>query len=79
MPENVCVENHIDVGAGAIDLLGTEQDGFDVDSPTIPARTSAPRLRLDGDVGIGALEVVRHPDVKTFDGGDGDRNAACRA
>jgi hypothetical protein len=79
VPDNVCVESRVDVGAGAIDLLGTEQDGWQVDTPTIPAPSSAPRLRLDGDVGIGALEVVRHPDARTFDGGNGDHNAACRA
>jgi phage shock protein PspC (stress-responsive transcriptional regulator) len=79
VPDNVCVENHIDVGAGAIDLLGTEQDGLDVDSPTVPAPSTAPRLRLDGDVGIGALEVVRHPDARTFDGAGGDHNVACTA
>ena len=77
VPENVCVESHVDVGVGAIDLLGIEHDGFDVDTPTIPASSPAPRLRLDGDVGIGALEVVRHPDAKTFDRSEGDHNAAC--
>lgn len=79
VPENVCVESRIEIGAGAMDLLGTEQDGLDVDTPTVPAPSSAPRLRLDGDVGVGALEVVRHPDAKTFDGAGGDHNAACVA
>ncbi|MDQ1702772.1 MAG: hypothetical protein QOF57_2024, partial [Frankiaceae bacterium] len=79
VPENVCVESHVAIGAGAQDLLGTEQDGLQVDTPTVPAPSSVPRLRLDGDVGVGALEVVRHPDAKTFDGGAGDHNAACAA
>ena len=79
VPENVCVENHLQIGAGAMDVLGTEQDGLDVDNPTVPAPSSAPRLRLDGDVGIGALEVVRHPDARTFGGGEGDHNAECAA
>jgi phage shock protein PspC (stress-responsive transcriptional regulator) len=56
--EDVCVTTRADVGMGAVDAFDRESDGIDVrhdDARTAPAGT--PRVVLEGDLGIGLLEV----------------------
>jgi phage shock protein PspC (stress-responsive transcriptional regulator) len=60
--EDVCVISEAKVGMGAVDVLGRESAGLDVDwddQRTAPKGT--PRLFVRADVGIGAFEV-RHRD-----------------
>jgi phage shock protein PspC (stress-responsive transcriptional regulator)/predicted membrane protein len=90
VPREVCVTSRVRLGAGWAGVLDRENGGLDVDwreAPTVPART--PRLHIDADIGMGALEVGddrfaferfgrrhfgRGPQV--FDGRG--ENAACR-
>lgn len=56
--EDVCVTTKAQVGVGAVDAFDSESHGIDVahdDTRTAPPGT--PRLVLDGDVGIGMLDV----------------------
>jgi phage shock protein PspC (stress-responsive transcriptional regulator)/predicted membrane protein len=60
VPENACVTSDVRIGAGHSQVLDRVNDGLDVEFAQAAAPMSdAPRLALDGDVGIGALEVVR--------------------
>jgi phage shock protein PspC (stress-responsive transcriptional regulator) len=59
--EDVCVMTNADVGVGAVDAFDRESSGVDVshdDERTAPAGT--PRVIVDGDVGVGLLEVNDH-------------------
>jgi phage shock protein PspC (stress-responsive transcriptional regulator) len=60
VPRDVCVQATTHAGLGYVNVLGEEFAGADVDDQTgTVSRHAGPRLVLDGDVGIGALEV-RH-------------------
>jgi phage shock protein PspC (stress-responsive transcriptional regulator) len=60
VPRDVCVQATTHAGLGYINVLGDEQGGADVNyQDGTVARTTGRRLILDGDVGIGALEI-RH-------------------
>jgi phage shock protein PspC (stress-responsive transcriptional regulator) len=60
VPNDVCVQAKTHAGAGYVDVLGETFGGADVDdvSGTV-SRYDGRRLILDGDVGMGAIEV-RH-------------------
>lgn len=58
VPANVCVTTKAKVGVGAVDSFDSENGGIDVDhtdARTAPSGT--PRLVLEGDLGIGMLDV----------------------
>jgi phage shock protein PspC (stress-responsive transcriptional regulator) len=85
VPDNVCVASSATVGVGAVAVFDEDSAGLDVDwKDEHRARAGHARLVLEGDVGLGLLEVAhverdhygdngpwpRHPD---------ERNAACTA
>ncbi len=85
VPAGVCVASTADIGVGGVTVFDRDGGGLDVswrDFRRAPAKT--PRLVVDGDVGLGFLEV-RHDDnsVHRFGPGrfgprfDGERNSAC--
>jgi len=89
VPDDVCVATAADIGVGGVEVFDRHGGGLDVawsDARRAPART--PRLVIDGDVGLGFLEV-RHDDnsmsrgggVRMSDGGvyydQTERNGAC--
>jgi phage shock protein PspC (stress-responsive transcriptional regulator) len=60
VPADVCVQARTRAGLGFVDVLGQTFGGADVDDQVgTVARHPGRRLVLDGDIGIGALEV-RH-------------------
>src|SRR5688500_8231795 len=63
VPEDACVSSDVQIGAGHAQVLDRVSDGLDVDlaQAATPAG-DGPRLVLDGELGIGALEVVRGDD-----------------
>jgi phage shock protein PspC (stress-responsive transcriptional regulator) len=91
VPRDVCVASTARVGIGAVDVLGRETGGLDVDWEDAPtARAGRTRLVVDGDVGMGAFRVGYQDDGEygrsgRFDGGEwdaagkGDRLTAARA
>src|SRR5918995_2179889 len=63
VPEDACVSSEIQLGAGHAQVLDRHSDGLDVDFEQAAAMTTdQPRLEIDSDLGIGALEVVRGDD-----------------
>ncbi|HET8950777.1 MAG TPA: LiaF domain-containing protein, partial [Solirubrobacteraceae bacterium] len=63
VPEDACVSSNVQVGAGHAQVLDRVSDGLDVDFAEAAAPAGdQPRLQIDGDLGIGALEVVRGDD-----------------
>ena len=83
VPRNVCVTSTAHVGAGQVNVFGHGSGGLDVDwrdDRQAPART--PRLIVDGNVGVGVLDVTYDSPNDHFDRGrsiaDRERgNAAC--
>jgi len=79
VPRGVCVTSDVQIGAGVADVFDVDSDGVDVsyaESATPPV--GRPRLHLDADIGLGALEVVRegslpdqfrHDRFRVFDEG----------
>jgi predicted membrane protein len=61
VPNDVCVALDSRVGAGYARLFDRDSGGLDVDWDTTPAAAGVPRLVLDADVGMGALQVVHDP------------------
>jgi phage shock protein PspC (stress-responsive transcriptional regulator) len=61
VPDDVALEIDAHAGVGEIDLLGDRDDGIDVDRTLNVAGSTAdaPLLRLEADVGFGAIEVRR--------------------
>lgn len=58
VPENVCVATDAKVGIGAVDSFDRNTEGVDVrHDDTHQAPTGTPRVILDGDVGVGMLDV----------------------
>jgi phage shock protein PspC (stress-responsive transcriptional regulator) len=83
VPENVCVATTAKVGMGGVAVFNHDGGGIDfdwTDARRAPAGT--PRLVIDGDVGLGLLEV-RHqrshdrPGGDDFGRGSDERNSAC--
>jgi hypothetical protein len=62
---DVCVTSRADVGAGEVVAFDREVGGVDVDwEDSRRAPADAPRLVLDGDVGLGALHITdQDPDI----------------
>jgi hypothetical protein len=68
VPDNVCVTTQAQIGMGAVDVFNRINGGIDVNIDD--ARTPAPgkpRIVLDGDVGVGLVEVAHQRN----DNGDG--------
>jgi predicted membrane protein len=64
VPEDACVSSDIHIGAGHAQVLNRSSDGFDVAYEQAASREStAPRLHIKSDLGIGAVEVVRGDDL----------------
>ena len=57
VPESVCVETDAHVTGGVLDIRGNTTEGVDVDNEDRPGPSSAPRLRLQSDIGFGELRV----------------------
>jgi phage shock protein PspC (stress-responsive transcriptional regulator) len=68
VPDTVCVQADAKAGAGVVNVLGHQHEGFDVDYDLSGATSGAPRLVLDADVGMGAFEVVHDPSEARFGG-----------
>ena len=63
VPEDACVSSDVQLGVGHAQVLDRSSDGLDVDFEQAAATTTdRPRLEIDSDLGIGALEVVRGDD-----------------
>ena len=61
VPEDVCVASRAEVGMGGVAIFDRDGGGIDVDwKDSRRAPDNTPRIVLDGDVGLGLLEV-RHP------------------
>ena len=82
VPDDVCVASTAEVGMGAVSVFDRDNGGIDVewnDARRAPAGT--PRLVIDGDVGLGLLEVRYgdrwngDPDLDSR--GNLQRNGAC--
>jgi phage shock protein PspC (stress-responsive transcriptional regulator) len=59
VPDDVCVASKVRVGAGYARVLDHDSGGLDVDWRQSPAQNGGvKRLVIDGDVGIGELQVV---------------------
>ena len=83
--EGVCVASRAEVGMGAVAIFDYDTGGIDLDwRDTRRAPAGTPRLVLDGDVGLGLLEVSHTRDT-IHHGRDGrddrdrrvERNSAC--
>jgi phage shock protein PspC (stress-responsive transcriptional regulator) len=61
VPEDVALQIDAHAGVGEVDILGELDDGIDVDRTLTLAGSTpdAPLLRLEADVGFGAIEVRR--------------------
>ena len=83
--QDVCVASRAEIGMGAVAIFDHDSGGIDVDwRDTRRAPSNTPRLVLDGDVGVGFLEVSRTRDTVHHGPGwrnDGptERNSACIA
>jgi hypothetical protein len=63
IPEDVCLEADVDADAGAIDIDGNENGGFDVHDDAGLGSTETPRLVLDGQIVAGLMQVVADDDL----------------
>jgi len=67
--EDVCIVTRADVGVGGVGIFERDTGGVDVQWRDEPlARPGRPRLVLDADVGLGALEVAHDPALLGFEG-----------
>ena len=61
VPDDVCVASNVRVGAGYARVLDRDSGGLDVDWRQSPIdNLGVKRLVIDGDVGIGELQVVNN-------------------
>ena len=61
VPDDVCVASNVRVGAGYARVLDRDSAGLDVDWRRSPVdNAGVKRLVIDGDVGIGELQVVNN-------------------
>ena len=64
VPEDACVSSDVQIGAGHAQVLDRSSDGLDVAFAQAASPTGdSPKLELDGQLGIGSLEVVRGNDL----------------
>ncbi len=81
--EDVCVASRAEIGMGAVAVFDRDSGGIDVDwRDTRRADGDTPRLVIDGDVGLGFLEVSRtrdtvHSGREWPDRTTTERNSAC--
>jgi len=81
--DDVCVASRVEIGIGAVAIFDQDNGGIDVDwRDTRRADGDTPRLVLDGDVGLGLLEVSRtrdtiHHGPDRNDNRETQRNSAC--
>lgn len=82
--DGVCVASRAEIGMGAVAIFDEDNGGIDVNwRDTRRADGDTPRLVLDGDVGLGLLEVSRTRDTIHHRGPDWnearttERNSAC--
>ncbi len=85
--DDVCVASRAKVGMGGVAVFERDGGGIDVDwSDDRRAKSDTPRLVIDGDIGVGLLEVRRDAPRRDYDGpGSGfddedrerQRNDAC--
>jgi phage shock protein PspC (stress-responsive transcriptional regulator) len=70
VPRGVCVATSAQIGGGYVGALEQRSGGLDVDWAEHPVAPSprAPRLVLDGSVGLGALLVADHPIERAGNG-----------
>jgi phage shock protein PspC (stress-responsive transcriptional regulator) len=68
VPEGVCVTSDVDVAAGGVDVLNSENAGIDVGytQASTTSQQRRPVLHVDGEVGLGVLEVVRAGESPNF-------------
>jgi len=60
VPEDACVSADVNVGIGHAQVLGRDSEGVDVAyAAGVTPGAGAPELRVDADIGIGALQVRR--------------------
>jgi phage shock protein PspC (stress-responsive transcriptional regulator) len=72
VPQDVCVQADTHAGLGYVNLLGDENGGADLNEQhgtVVRAGAGMRRLVLDGDMGIGALEVRHTRDDRHWDHG----------
>jgi phage shock protein PspC (stress-responsive transcriptional regulator)/predicted membrane protein len=83
VPEDACVTSDVQIGVGQANVFHRGSGGVDVayaQSATPSYAADRPKLHLDGDVGIGAFEVVRGNDPLYTSGYHGpDLLPACPA
>lgn len=81
LPEGACVAYDLDVDAGYVEALDRDEGGVGLDwRHESSAVAGAPRVRIDADVGLGAVQIGHGPGFDRFDRGDaGDDNRACEA
>ena len=73
VPEDVCVASDLRVGVGYARVFDRDSAGLDVDWRQSPSESAgAKRLVIDGNVGVGELQVV-HNAVEFHDGNGPDR------
>lgn len=73
VPENVCAVVDGGVGAGYLRIWDGDEGGFNVGVPEgLRQRVPQPRLLIDADVGMGALEVVNDPSEAEWESRDGE-------
>ncbi len=69
VPEDVCVSTTAELGMGGVAIFDRESGGVDVDLEDLnSAPAGTPRLVLDADVGLGAVEVVHDEERRYRDG-----------
>ena len=66
VPEDVCVASDVRVGAGYARVLDRDSGGLDVDWRQSPSdKAGAKRLVIDGNIGVGELQVVHNAPSST--------------
>lgn len=71
VPDDACVSSDVHIGIGHAEVLGRDSDGVDVAYAASAPDAGAPEVRVDGDIGMGALRVHRGSDfgANAFDRG----------
>jgi phage shock protein PspC (stress-responsive transcriptional regulator) len=59
VPDDACVSSDVHIGIGHAEVLGRDSDGVDVAYAAAAPDAGAPEVRVDGDIGMGALRVHR--------------------